>query len=987
MQKRILSLLLVGCMLLSLVPMMAISAFAEETEAVNPAVSTNFSFDAENPNFPTFDLPLATEATTPAQVLLGKYDYSGLNVGAKYGGLVTYNGNWSIGSLAVNYDKATDTLTFGTAFAPFLTLSRDTTNELALTDNKGTWGSTSAPSGGGLWLAGNLSVVTAPMNYTGGSPNNERVFVDYYATSSIRYTAPYTGVVSIDVSTAFRCNNGVDLVILHNGVEVGRVENDGTAVTSKENENTDFGTVVVELAVSQFDTIDFVSAGDPKYSYDKVGEAFDYQQTKRGYRNFDFTINYAEGWTFIDYDALYEISTWNQADSNLMSVVDRDSLVNIQKFFTWYHPDGTPVKHEGQGGDKLAGEDYAVVNPALYEAGVINDDMTWEEKWDAYGNYLKTRGIITYNGDWTIGNIVNGEYKIINARAFASNYGVYACRWWQSGNAPIPTYAWEQQFATSSDVTYTYIDAYVTAGKNALQPDADGKLYFRDVEPLYQNADTKAPTYSWAAGHGGLNYQSGTYAIRPGNDAPVALTYTVPAEIYGTAHIDLNDYLGLPVANEKDAFFAIAQNGEVIWPAEAIMDDKFSWYQMTAETSATALTAELESFLFDVKAGDEIQFLFHRGNTGEKKAITIDIKPTIMIEKKYAVEFSDCNGDIIYTAIVSPNAAMPTPPIASAEGYYVNGAFDKVDTLPEKVEGNTFIQYAGDFDITPVAVDKVSISVGTDFAVNLYLKGDPYATKVGLATDTLPDTWGVKQADGTFKVTIPSIAAKDLSQDIYVFLLQEFNGGYDGSNMDMYILNPVEVMQTYLTDEEYADVRDIASAAIDYAAAADAYFNGADLSADVAARLAEQDAAIAALSTEAEKDGFEDYTIARATVVLKGKVALKIGVEMSELSVMEDEVLDFSLRVVIDGEEKIYENGFAFQEGSDFTAMVIVLDGMVPADFDKEVEITLLDGFDEISDTLTYSVNTYIARTFEGGAGETDNLLRALYALGVAANA
>ena len=46
-----------------------------------------------------------------------------------------------------------------------------------------------------------------------------------------------------------------------------------------------------------------------------------------------------------------------------------------------------------------------------------------------------------------------------------------------------------------------------------------------------------------------------------------------------------------------------------------------------------------------------------------------------------------------------------------------------------------------------------------------------------------------------------------------------------------------------------------------------------------------------------------------------------------------------------------------------------------------------MDGFTQQSAAISYSVNTYIARTFEGGAGETDNLLRALYALGVAVNA
>jgi hypothetical protein len=67
--------------------------------------------------------------------------------------------------------------------------------------------------------------------------------------------------------------------------------------------------------------------------------------------------------------------------------------------------------------------------------------------------------------------------------------------------------------------------------------------------------------------------------------------------------------------------------------------------------------------------------------------------------------------------------------------------------------------------------------------------------------------------------------------------------------------------------------------------------------------------------------------------------------------------------------------------------MVLVLGGVGAADFDAEQKITVVDGMSRKSGTLTYSINTYIARTFAGGEGESDNLLRALYALGVAANA
>ena len=116
--------------------------------------------------------------------------------------------------------------------------------------------------------------------------------------------------------------------------------------------------------------------------------------------------------------------------------------------------------------------------------------------------------------------------------------------------------------------------------------------------------------------------------------------------------------------------------------------------------------------------------------------------------------------------------------------------------------------------------------------------------------------------------------------------------------------------------------------------------------------------------------------------MLGDQIAFKIGVESKDLVALEDKDLSLSVRM---GEEDY--SGFAIQQDSEYTCMVILLGGLGAADFDTEYNITVIDGLTRKSGTLTYSVNTYIARMFEGGEGEADNLLRAIYALGVAANA
>ena len=816
---------------------------------------------------------------------------------------------------------------------------------------------------------------------------NPRNASTYEASTSVRYTAPYSGVISLDVLGAFAYDNGIDAVVLHNGKEIAVIENDGSkAVGLGADVKTafDFGRVVDTITVEQGDTLDIVMRADPTYDYAHMGEAFVYHQTKRGMRNFQFTVTYEDGWTYIDYDALYYTAVWDQGDASVMDIVDRDTLNNIPKFYVWFDENGAPKVVENIE-YTLVDTDYAMINPLLFEEGILTEDMTWEEKWDAYGAHLATRGAVTFTGDWTVGNLVNGEYQILGSRVYTHPYSVYGC-YRNSEGFEMASNRWGYEFTSSAAVAMIYLEDTIAKGKEAVQPNEEGKLYYADIKDICYTEAACTIKYKNTSGHGGFYFRNGTYALRPNSSEPVALTYTVPEGIYGTAYVDLQEYLNTCGMAENDGLFAIMHNGEVVWPAGAKSADYSTWYPVNTTTvNLKDLTRLISEVKMEVKAGDEIRICVARGSVGTKK-ITADIKPAIRIEKKFLVEFLDQSGEVMSSELVRQGADMVMPPLATNGGFYINGATEAGD-LPEKVEEHLSLQYAGDFLFDEVAVERVEIAVGRDFAISIYLRGDQYATRVGLVTEDIPDTWGEKQADGSFKVTLEGVAAKDLGRTVDVYIFQEFKGGHGENNMQPYRLNAIDVLTTYTTDPAYAEYKTLAAAAIDYAAAADAYFNGTALSEEVKERLAAQDAAIAALSADLQKEGEGEFTVARATLVLQKQVALKLGIETVMYTAMEENVLQYSLRVTAGKEETLYEERFAFQKDSDETCIVILLDGMTPADFDTEYKITLLDGFTEISDTLTYSVNSYIARSFTGGTGEADDLLRALYALGVAANA
>ena len=195
MQKKIVSLLLVACMMLSLVPALALNLFAAEE-----TYETSFS---ETSNYPVVDTTAGT---------------------------ASFTGNWSVGSLAVTATKINDTdfapLTFGTAFTPYTYIEK--TGCGAIVDAaKSTWGSQGSTGlGGGFGVnhdnhPGYKNLMLMGVNYNSVSPSSERTVQNMYATVSVRYVAEYSGTVDITFDIGYAQPNGTTLTVLQNGVVIG----------------------------------------------------------------------------------------------------------------------------------------------------------------------------------------------------------------------------------------------------------------------------------------------------------------------------------------------------------------------------------------------------------------------------------------------------------------------------------------------------------------------------------------------------------------------------------------------------------------------------------------------------------------------------------------------------------------------------------------------------------------------------------------------
>ena len=1044
MRKRILSLLLVACLVLPMIPVMALTALATEGDGT---YSTNFSADPTNPNFPTLNLSAATEETTHN---IGEtYSYDNVDKNAYLPNLVTLNGNWEVGAFPVEWNSTTGAVTVKEGFSPYRVIRRDGENDLSINDGFGTWGSHSDGRGGALFMDSHLEwVLSFGMNYGGA---DDRYVKNYYSTSGIRYTAEYTGVIDITVAAAFFAANGTDIAILHNGTVVATIENDGTAVKGNDGSNVDFGEVVSDLAVATGDTIAFVNIGDSSYNQDVEG--FDYGNTKRGFRNFDITITYAEGYVYEAPEVVDTSNFWNNTDSANIVHTITDAKDAKLYFFTWFTADGTRVAVEQT--DILNEECYAVVNPYLLENGIVAADDTYAAAMEKYRAYLKTLSYIEYTGNWSYGVNIKGEYEPILFPSYLDQLNAYAIRANSAGKSVVQSCGssrWVSEYAFDKMFDSFYETSWQgTVTNNTTIPQRDSLV--KDIRVSFTtdlnksgsqgNGMAQAPTS--VASVGGV--ESECYAdivkalyLRPYNNqtnisnlSAAAFGYTVPEK--GVLNLTVNSVAFLSSNRQStenlDTTWALFVNN-VQKTDFATVDNK------NGNNPADAINATLaEVGAIVVNEGDVVQFVVVRGPSGGTH-VAMDI--TAELDTSLVSVTYKAGGEVLMSAALASGSALPAlenaPEGFGANGYLINGVF--ATELPATVTEDLVIE---DFYIP----SSVSLTIAGNFAINVYVAGGDDVTAAGVLVNG-EEFAGVLQEDGTYKVTVATIAAKNLLKTEVTYKAYQYVGETRSESNAATTVTAVDLLNAYKATNMPVATQNLAQAVINYAKMADIFLNNGALESNdpVKTELKGQNTiagnydsgaydvllatikmySVAGYTPEYHPDRYPDAShtfVPDATVTEADKVVWGFGEQnptdaafkfaINGITLNLEDTIGFALRIQANGETAIKElkaeNKYKvkvtmgedvayydtfFYVDETLTEKALVVEGISAAACSDDYTFTVVqeteDGYVDVSATLTYSVNAWCVNQFNFAETTTfAYLVRAIYRLGLAADA
>ncbi len=1044
MRKRLLSLLLVACMVLPLVPVMVIPA-----TAANAGFTT--TFERGNENWPTFNLPAADGSTT--------YEWDGYSLdGLSYGtnssvATPTWADTWVIGSkpVTVNADK---TVTVGSAFNPYDRLALTSSSDVNIGDSTGAWGSTSA-SGGGVFLRGGLNNVwTAGVNYSGSG--NDRTYNTYKSTSALRYKVPNTGVISIDLETAFYATNGIYLAILHNGVEIERVVNDNSAehnlyyygetgwVKNDDYTVKAYDGVVVDLAVAQGDTIEFVVVANVKFdinNYTEVGVgSFVYDYGKRGPKDLSVSITWEDGWTY------QHIDSWN---SDVPVNVISSDKANKLSFYRWYDANDNGKEHMATGID---GEGYyGKINPYLMQestANILATD-TLEQAFEKYCAYFKKTNMIDYSGNWSIVEINKDhtETSPIMYGGWFSMKNIYSVGKSSSGLVRVDicdTQAWvseKQLDAMFADLWNDMVDFEKT--HNVRTGTTAGDIRVKAVAEM-STLQCLAFHVNSGATLGSGDAMSNPFWLRPNNaynkGGAGALVWTAPEA--GVVSLNIKNMNFVHDHGNKDFKYALMLND--VFLIEPTVIDAGSEDSINAMKEAVAAEEAL------VAAGDQLKIVIYRSDAGKCTRVKFNVSASLNPDR---VGVKYVRGDeILATYIVDKGAAFPQLqgyPDFGAAGYVIDGVY--ATELPETVTGAITVS---DYYINTYA----SMEIADRYAINLYVEADSDALEAGVYVNNQKIT-GRKQANGLWKVTVCNVNARDLLTAKATFqAYQMYADGYRLSAGSKTVTG-VDLINVYL-DGNYSDsVKNMATAVRDYAYVADVIFSGAAdipngngapqikeslkgkytiagnyLSGERDVFLATvQQMSIAGYVPSYAGSSFPDSVFVPSPDVTKyDKVefgylyetdnkmtALEGDYYFSAVALNHEDRVGFVLKIEgnngdiadlrVGGKYKVLATPIGSPKQKDFydafaytdskkDSVSIVINGIPAARYDQDFNFTLVEvtaydadgkvaAYKEVSATLTYSVEAWAIQTFEfAKASKMGYLASALYWLCQAAN-
>ena len=495
--------------------------------------------------------------------------------------------------------------------------------------------------------------------------------------------------------------------------------------------------------------------------------------------------------------------------------------------------------------------------------------------------------------------------------------------------------------------------------------------------------------------NGGGIYNDRKWVIRqPVSKKAVGAFYTAPYS--GMVDLDYSDIKGYWELNAKDAHFFVTVDGTKY----------YAYYNTTGDTEATFIYVQAdkradrkitlgtesgvtEYYAYTDTDGDDVldtmvQTPVTEDTQGEKNEVYQQVHAGVYLAIVHNGEVIwPSDGDPFHYQSEEPNSCfnqsqVDTTALAKArarEAFPTNLRVEAGDTiafvantdhvLNNMVYMDPVVTYTQVYD---KAVAHVTIDVNSNFSVNIYAgEKDVRASESGVEVTGQVD----------------KILAKDVADKITYQPYQIINGQrIDFAPKTITLADMLALYATKPAGVSEADAK-TANALYHYGYAAANYFDGDELPDATKALLAsiQPDTSEGAKKVEAslEKGVTCSYKILGATLMLEDELKLVFLVQTADGSAFSTEGLQL-LVADENGHQKaplVGADAFTRPEGGNDSQMLVSY--TVPiSQYQEKLYFTILKDGDKASETVGYGVLTYVARQYEGGEGEADNLLRAI---------
>lgn len=221
--------------------------------------------------------------------------------------------------------------------------------------------------------------------------------------------------------------------------------------------------------------------------------------------------------------------------------------------------------------------------PATYGEYLKTDNVLK----NGYRSYLTDYSTMSWNGNWSIGAVVDGSYEPLAYRLWIANVSMSDGKW---GN---------HDWLTTKTGFAGLMDSFI-GGSQASIWGATGALLHSMNSKVIVRTPGDATSSAVAA-----------YAYRVANAGAVSVQIS-------ETKADTDDY---KYTNPENVLFCIRINNTVVFPAGATLADKSTWHSYT---SLTALNTALSGQRFTVAAGDLVQVCLYDQSKSTNQKMGVD---------------------------------------------------------------------------------------------------------------------------------------------------------------------------------------------------------------------------------------------------------------------------------------------------------------------------------------------------------------------------